>query len=76
MNLNLRSNPVVDELGYLSLVLRALPLLAELDCNPVTTGQNISTYAWIGIIVFSSNCSVSTFLCKTLSYDNNKMLLT
>lgn len=42
MNLNLRSNPVVDEMGYHSLVLRALPLLSELDCNPITTGNHVA----------------------------------
>jgi hypothetical protein len=38
LNLNLRSNPLVEELGYQSLVLRALPLITQLDCNPITTG--------------------------------------
>ena len=38
MNLNLGSNPIVDELGYRSTVLRALPLIADLDFKPVTSG--------------------------------------
>ncbi|KAG0570673.1 hypothetical protein KC19_6G179500 [Ceratodon purpureus] len=42
LNLNLRSNPVVDELAYHSLVLRALPLLAELDCKAVTAEDRVA----------------------------------
>ncbi|KAH9572717.1 hypothetical protein CY35_02G167000 [Sphagnum magellanicum] len=42
LNLNLRSNPLVEELGYQSLILRALPLITQLDCNPITTEDHIS----------------------------------
>jgi hypothetical protein len=42
LNLNLRSNPLVEELGYQSLILRALPLITQLDCNPITTGWLVS----------------------------------
>ncbi|XP_024365341.1 uncharacterized protein [Physcomitrium patens] len=42
LNLNLRSNPVVDEPSYQDLVLQALPLLAELDCKTITTDDRVA----------------------------------